>query len=260
MTSSIATLDARDGPSFGTGPRPMWLAAILGVLLICGAAIGEEIRSEARVVVELFTSQGCASCPPADALLTELDGRDDVVALAYHVDYWDYIGWEDTFASPAFSERQRAYAAGWGNSRIYTPQMVINGGSHVVGSKARDVRSAISGATLEVPVELTRVEDRIEIRIPPQPGVGDAMIWLVSFIDNAEVTIERGENAGQQILYSQVVTQRQGVGLWDAEGGAVIRMPLSEALPAGATGVAVLLQSDQAGMPGPIMGAALYRR
>jgi hypothetical protein len=236
------------------------MAAALGALLIAGAAIGEEIRSEARVVVELFTSQGCASCPPADALLTELDGRDDVVALAYHVDYWDYIGWEDTFGSPAFSERQRAYAAGWGNSRIYTPQMVINGGSHVVGSKAREVRSAISSAALGVPVVLTRVEDRIEIRIPPQPGVGDAMIWLVSFIDNAEVTIERGENAGQQILYSQVVTQRQGVGLWDAEAGAVIRMPLSEALPAGTTGVAVLLQPERDGVPGPIMGAALYRR
>jgi hypothetical protein len=259
MTISSQTFPTRN-PGTLRGAGYLAIGLVMGGGLLAGGATAEEIRSDVRVVVELFTSQGCASCPPADELLTALDRQNDVIALAYHVDYWDYIGWEDTFGQPAFSERQRAYAAGWGSSRIYTPQMVINGDEHVVGSRVRDVNAAVGTARLDVPVMLQRVDDRLEITVPPLVGGEDAMIWLVGFIDEANVLIERGENAGSDMLYSQVVTHRQGLGLWDADVGAVIKMPISEALASGATGVAILVQPEESGVPGPVLGAALYRR
>src|SRR5690606_27069813 len=107
-----------------------------------------DIRDKPKAVVELFTSQGCSSCPKADALFNELGKRDDVVALAWHVDYWDYIGWPDTFGARENSDRQRGYAENWGSARIYTPQMVINGTLGVIGSHRDDVDGALGEATL----------------------------------------------------------------------------------------------------------------
>ena len=100
--------------------------------------------ARADVVVELYTSQGCSSCPPADALLEQLAARDDVIALSLHVDYWDYLGWQDAFANPAFTKRQRGYAARAGSSMIYTPQMVIGGRDHIVGTKGMELSDLIA--------------------------------------------------------------------------------------------------------------------
>ena len=111
------------------------IAGAIVSLTAMGVSQAESVRANPKAVVELFTSQGCSSCPPADALLTSLAEREDVVALAYHVDYWDYIGWEDTFGAKDFSDRQRGYAKSWGSTRIFTPQMVVNGGEGVVGSR-----------------------------------------------------------------------------------------------------------------------------
>ena len=123
-------------------------------------------HAQSPVVVELFTSQGCSSCPPADALLHELAGRDDVIALALHVDYWDYIGWEDAFADPAHTQRQRQYALEAGRRSVYTPQMVINGQTAIVGTKPMALSEAIAHyATKDMGVELAlaRTDEGLEI-------------------------------------------------------------------------------------------------
>ena len=122
----------------------------MGLALLSSLAqpASAETRLRPKAVVELFTSQGCSSCPPADALLTSLADQEDVVALAYHVDYWDYVGWKDTFGEADFSDRQRAYAQSWGSSRIYTPQMVINGVKGVVGSRRGEVHGELDRASL----------------------------------------------------------------------------------------------------------------
>src|SRR5690606_17306963 len=162
---------------------------VLGLAILAfaaPAARADSVPVPPRAVVELFTSQGCAQCPPADALLTGLAERGDVVALAYHVDYWDYIGWQDTFGDQAFSDRQRAYAKSWGSSRIYTPQMVVNGAKGVVGSRRDEVRRAIDGASLPLPVALRRDGGMLEVDIPGKADLGDATVWLVTFLDRAD--------------------------------------------------------------------------
>lgn len=234
-----------------------------GLLLACatslvcfGPATAEEARSQPKAVVELFTSQGCSSCPPADALLTSLAERGDVVALAYHVDYWDYIGWEDTFGHEAYSDHQRAYAKGWGSSRIYTPQMIVNGAKGMVGSKRHEVTTAVEAGGLSLPVRVDSDGTMLAISIPPQSGADSATVWLVSYRDRATVAIERGENAGKSMVYTQVVTGRQAVGVWEAKAGLELKLPLSEIGGEGTSGVAVLVQREHHGLPGPILGAA----
>jgi hypothetical protein len=233
-----------------------FFAALLAASLLALPSAGAEIRERPKAVVELFTSQGCSSCPKADALIARLDERKDLIALAFHVDYWDYIGWADTFGSEAHSKRQRGYAQGWGSSRVYTPQMVINGEAGVIGSKEAEVAGAINSATLDVPVDLTLGDDMLEIAIGPNEGIGHAMVWLVRFRGAEMVDIERGENAGKSIEYRQIVTGRQMLGMWDSAGGTRLRLPLSEITAQGSDGAAILVQMDKNGLPGPILGAA----
>lgn len=242
--------------------RP-FLGSVLGMLVLAALAHpagAESVRSRPKAVVELFTSQGCAQCPPADALLTSLAEQDDVVALAYHVDYWDYVGWEDTFATPEYSDRQRAYARSWGSSRIYTPQMVVNGAKGVVGSRRNEVHGAIDGASLPLVVDLERDGDMLRIDIPPNTTLENAVVWLVTYRSRADVSIDKGENAGKSMVYTQVVTGRQALGLWEGVSGANLKLPLPEVLADGDTGFAVLVQQERDGLPGPILGAAAFDR
>ncbi|WDR01700.1 DUF1223 domain-containing protein [Devosia algicola] len=239
--------------SFSTLALSLSLAA---ALLVAGPAHAEKTRLQAKAVVELFTSQGCSSCPPADKLLTRLSARNDVITLAYHVDYWDYIGWPDTFGSAENSEYQRAYAKNWESSRIYTPQMVVNGTTGVVGSRQNDVTGALDGAKLDLPVKLTLGDDMLKVAIAGKAGVGKATVWLVSYSTRSSVAIERGENAGQTMIYSNVVNNRQVLGMWEPEAGAMIKLPLGELLQSPGSGVAILVQQDHDNLPGPIIGAA----
>ena len=242
--------------------RPLFGAAlgIVTLATLAAPAGAESMRARPKAVVELFTSQGCAQCPPADALLTGLAEEGDVVALAYHVDYWDYVGWEDTFGDEDFSDRQRAYAKSWGSSRIYTPQMVVNGAKGVVGSRRNEVHGALAGASLPLQVEISRDGDMLKVAIPPDSGFNDAVVWLVSYLDRADVTIEKGENAGKSMVYTQVVTGRQALGMWEGATGASLKLPLPEVLDAGSTGIAVIVQQERDGLPGLILGAATYER
>ena len=240
--------------------RSRRLAAALGLFAFAAvtAVPAQSPAEPTRAVVELFTSQGCSSCPPADALLTDLAHRGDVVALAYHVDYWDYIGWPDTFGNEDNSNRQRAYAASWGSSRIYTPQVVVNGVTDVVGSKAHEVHKALGQATLSLPIRLARHDDMLSVEIDGQAGLEPAVVWLVTFLDSAEVDIERGENEGKSIIYSHVVTGRQAIGMWEPGAGAQLKLPMAEMIGEAADGVAIIVQHDDNGLPGPILGAAVY--
>ena len=231
------------------------LAAVASAVMFAAPAHAGEVRVNPKAVVELFTSQGCSSCPKADALFSELGRRDDLIALAWHVDYWDYIGWPDTFAQPDNAERQRAYAEAWGSSRIYTPQLIVNGAKGVVGSREKDVTSAIDEAALTIPVALTVSADMLEVNVGPHAGGTEAVVWLITFKDHAAVVIERGENAGKTVDYAQIVTGKQMLGMWDA-AGTHLKLPLSELTADGSNGAVILVQSDKGGLPGPILGAA----
>jgi hypothetical protein len=234
---------------------------IAGLIMLVPMANGPAAESTVqgpRAVVELFTSQGCSSCPPADALLTSLAERNDVVALAYHVDYWDYIGWEDTFGDKAYSDRQRDYAKSWGSSRIFTPQMVINGGKGVIGSKRHEVQRSIEAAQLPLTVGIQQRDGMLSISVPADAQQFDATIWLVTYIDRADVSIDSGDNAGRTVGYTHVVTGRQVLGMWEADTGAHLKLPLAEIMTESTSGVAVVVQQERNDLPGPIIGAAAY--
>ena len=230
------------------------LFALLSAFPACAATV----RDNPRVVLELFTSQGCASCPEADALLSRLNRDDGVIALAYHVDYWDYMGWADTFGMPENSDLQRAYASARDNSRIYTPQLMVNGITEVIASRSHDVQRAMDGMVLDLPVSLSASEDMLSIQIPARPGSSRAVIWLVTYLESAQVRVEGGENEGRSFTYTQVVTGRRPVGMWEPETGAELRLPLAEVLATQGQGIAILVQEDDGGVPGPIIGAASF--
>jgi hypothetical protein len=212
-------------------------------------------------VVELFTSQGCNSCPPADAVLTDLAESGDVVALGYHVDYWDYLGWKDTLGSPENTARQYQYGKSFGDRSVYTPQAVINGRTHVNGAKREAVAGALadmekSGDGLTVGVTVTRSGESIMIDAAGAPdGKGDAHLLLVRFDPMKPVEIERGENKGRTITYANPVTSVQTAGMWHGKAQR-FEFPQSEIAKNG--GCAILLQSVSTdGLPGPILGAAV---
>jgi hypothetical protein len=213
------------------------------------------LAQSAPIVVELYTSQGCSSCPPADALLKELSALPDVLPLALHVDYWDYIGWKDTFGSPQYTARQRAYAAFAGHRTIYTPQMVIGGADHVVGYVPMEVAEAIQhhrDMALPIGMMVSRNGDQITIVAAPVLELPDGMIvQLVRFLPHQEVAIGRGENAGKTIDYVNVVTDWQKVGSWDGDTDLLL-----EVAAPGPDAVAVILQESG---PGAILAAAVAK-
>lgn len=207
------------------------------------------------VVVELYTSQGCSSCPPADAILNDLASRDDVIALSLHVDYWDYIGWKDVFANPAHTARQRAYAHHADARTIYTPQMIIDGEDHMVGAQKDKVEAAIRmHAAMPQPVTLTLARDGGTLLIEAlASGVldGPLVVQVVRYLPARSVEIVRGENAGRTLTYSNIVSGWDKIADWDGSD------PLSVAVELGDDGpVAVLLQEPG---PGTIVAAATLR-
>ncbi len=171
------------------------------------------------VVVELFTSQGCSSCPPADAYLHKLAKRDDVIALAMHVDYWDYIGWKDIFASPELTERQRTYARVGQRRMVYTPQMIINGQDHVVGNRPRDVEDLIkqhSKADKLINLKAKRSGDKVMIQAVAEEALsGPVTIQLLRYKPQETVQIKRGENAGRSLSYANIVTDITELRNWN---------------------------------------------
>ncbi|MBX9926698.1 MAG: DUF1223 domain-containing protein [Hyphomicrobiaceae bacterium] len=225
------------------------------------APSGAENVSRIVNVIELYTSQGCSSCPPADALLKTYAARKDILAISLPVDYWDYLGWKDTLGSAKHSERQRNYARARGDGQVYTPQVVINGLAHAVGSS----RSAIDAALMltrdelaasRVPLKFWTEGGSLVIEAgaaAPNSSFKDGVVWLAVIQPSAEVEIERGENRGRKVAYTNVVREMTPVGTWTGQPmriqlarTAVMRKELER--------VAVLIQSGKAG---PIIGAAV---
>lgn len=231
------------------------LLAALGLTPV-HLANAQNVHGQTRSVVELFTSQGCSSCPPADAILSELSERDGVLALAYHVDYWDYIGWPDTFASADYSDYQREYARAWNAGSIYTPQMVINGETGVVGSRRSEVEGAIARAELPLSIDIVCTEDFMQASIAASPELEEAVVWLVTYQSMASVDIARGENRGKTIEYAQIVTSRSAVGVWNPVTGMELKLPVKDVMRESSDGMALVLQREIGGLPGPVLAAS----
>ena len=230
-------------------------------------SVGQGLAAAGKplAVVELFTSQGCSSCPPADKFLGELAQRQDIIALTEAVDYWDYLGWKDENARHDHSVRQKNYAYMRGDRRVYTPQMVVNGRVHVVGSRRDEVEDAIQtlsqgAGALSVSIDISAHKDLVSISIAGRPdGAGDVKdgtLFLVPFKRQLSVDILRGENRGRSITYHNVVRGMQPIGMWHGEA-IKVELPISEFRKGGYDGCAVLLQADVGGLPGPIYGASM---
>jgi hypothetical protein len=239
-------------------PFRLTMALLAGVAL-AGAPSAQE-AGKPKGVVELFTSQGCSSCPPADAALEKLIGQGDVVALAYHVDYWNYLGWADTLSSKDNTARQYAYARTLGRSNVYTPQAIVNGRDHLNGADLGAINERLAelkrdGKGLTVPVDAAMKGDELEINIGT--GAGKANVVVAYFDRKQLVSVKEGENSGRQITYLHSVSDVETVGMWDGRGMKLV-LPASVMDKAGRGGLAVLLQeSTPSGDPAGIIGATI---
>lgn len=208
---------------------------------------------QSPVVVELYTSQGCSSCPPADEILAELAEWPGVVALALHVDYWDYLGWKDSFGKPEHSLRQRAYARAAGKRSLYTPQMIVQGQERVAGADAETVAALVARHQAQPPLAtlaLSRDDGKLRVSVAPTSpaGVGPSEVYLVRFDDAETVAIEHGENAGFEVDYANIVKDWSSIGRWDGV------TPIDLALPVeGPEPLAVIVQRERLG---PVVAAA----
>jgi hypothetical protein len=230
-------------------------------LVLCGmSAMAGQVKRP--VVVELYTSQGCASCVPADALLAKLAKRPDVVPMSLSVTYWDMLGWKDTLASENYTRRQKAYAAQMGHGAVYTPQIIVDGVSDVVGSREQAVEAAIDTHVREddmesVPVTLKETGDSLHIAIGgawDRSAKGPATVWMFHLKSQATVAIGAGENSGHTMTYHNVVGDLKAVGTWKGDP-LNIELPRSsmEGLPH--DGLVVVVQGG--GGYGKVMGAAM---
>jgi hypothetical protein len=244
------------------------LALVAAMLLAAPVAADEHPASsrDVRGVVELFTSQGCSSCPPADKILARLAAEPDIVALAYHVDYWDYIGWSDPLASRANTDRQRAYSKALGNGTIYTPQVVVNGQRDVVGSREVDIRRALDETATgaderRVSVEMSVQGDRLHISadgVATPVGGRTPVLMLITYDEAVETVVDRGENKGLTMRDAHAVRDWRILGMWDGKA-LDVDIPLASLQgPNGRRGgcAAVLQSVTAAGAPGPILAAA----
>ncbi len=239
----------------------MKAGSIAVILFAAGMAAGapQAAAAGAKAVIELFTSQGCNSCPPADAILGDYAKDADILALSFPVDYWDYLGWKDTLASHENTVRQKAYSEARGDRQVYTPQVVVNGAAHVVGSNRQQIEAALNNSPpLPVPVSMEPGTDSTTVTIgaSPTPGKAKGTIWLALYDDPVTVPIERGENTGMSLTYYNVVRKLRPIAMWKGKE-VTIELPKSELDQAEVSRCAVILQTEHDnGLPGPILGAA----
>ncbi|MDC7784064.1 DUF1223 domain-containing protein [Rhodoplanes sp. TEM] len=233
--------------------------------------------SQTRAVVELFTSQGCSSCPEADRVLAELKKDPTLVAVSLPVTYWDYLGWKDTLADPRHTARQTAYSHARGDRAVYTPQVVVNGAAHVLGSDRAAIERAVArgrgkGAGLPVPVRLSVSDGKVSVSADgARPAVASGSpaaaaaaaatsgeVWLLGVTSAVEVAVGRGENSGRTIVYSNVVRRWLKLGDWSG-ATRTWTVPVADIKGDRIDAVAVLIQGGTAKTPGVIHGAAFQR-
>jgi hypothetical protein len=218
------------------------LAAGLASAILTMPAVAAATRP---VVVELFTSQGCSSCPPADAMLRELARRRDVLALGFHISYWDRLGWKDPLSSDSATDRQKTYARRFNGGQVYTPQMVVDGTSEMVGSDRAAVLAALAGATPQAIAPVAFAADRRSVAIGD--GAGQGEIVLVRYLRHRMTAVAAGENSGRILEDVNGVAALARLGAWD---GSALRLPIAP--PAAGEGLALLVQSPD----GRMLGAA----
>ena len=236
-----------------------WSSA-LGVCAI--VAIIRPAHADPRAVVELFTSQGCSSCPPADKIIGELARDPNVIALSMPIEYWDYLGWKDTLADSRFSARQKAYSHMRGDRDVYTPQVIVNGSANVIGSDRAGIESAIhdtqkASGVMSVPVTMTLSGKQINVSVAASKAATPAHgeIWICSVSKAVPISIGRGENRGREVTYYNVVRNLLKVGDWNGSSGSWT-VPLENISRDGVDAAVVFIQDGNREKPGPMLGAA----
>jgi hypothetical protein len=249
--------------ALGAGARG---AGVFGVGLfgVCAMiAIIRPAHAEPRAVVELFTSQGCSSCPPADKIIGELAKDPSVIALSMPIDYWDYLGWKDTLADARFSARQKAYSQMRGDRKVYTPQVVVNGSAHVVGSDREGIEDAIgdtkkADGVMSVPVAMALAGKQIHVTVAASgkgPAAMHGEVWICAISKAVPIAIGRGENSGREVTYHNVVRNLLKVGDWNGSSGSWT-VPLENISRDGVDAAVVYVQDGNRDKPGPMLGAA----
>ena len=230
---------------------------VLGLAVLVGSAAdlrAQTNESHGPAVVELYTSQGCSSCPPADRVLGELSRMPNVIALAFHVDYWDNIGWRDHYSIQNAVERQHRYVEALGLRSAFTPQAVVDGRSSFVGSDKRGILEALAdpgGEAVPVPVSLEVSHGVLTVNVPERQDRKSYQVFVAAYLPQASTPVGRGENSGRTLQEFNIVRQFRSIGTWS--GPAAVFRTSVESFPADASRVAVLLQSDG---QGPIAGSA----
>lgn len=226
-------------------------------------SVGSFAAQQMPVVVELFTSQGCSSCPPADSMVARLSNDPGVLTLSYHVDYWDYLGWADSFAKPEFTARQEAYARAAGERALYTPQLIVDGQDTAVSPGPSQLMalidaSRIAPALLTVQRETTAEGEAIELM--PLSEIGGAVeILLVRYAPMRKVEVMAGENRGRTVTYANVVLALDELAEWDGRGP--LRLTVrpdgapSDDFPADARHALLVQRETSPEAPGPILAA-----
>lgn len=240
----------------------VFLSALAVAATPIGASLAEEIRQSTPVgVVELFTSQGCSNCPKADRAIETLADSGDVVTIAYHVDYWNYLGWEDTLGAKENTERQYGYAKTLGIRNVFTPQIILNGMHDAKTRDAGDIRTHLSdfrkeGLAFDVAVSASLSPEEMTIDIGAGTDVRKADVIVAYYKKRTTVEIQTGENQGKKITYRNAVRKLETVGMWEGKP-LTIKLPAALIAKRGFDGCAILLQShDDSGNPGRILGAA----
>ena len=239
------------------------ISRLTGALGVCAAvAMVRPAHADPRAVVELFTSQGCSSCPAADKVLGELAKDPNVIALSLPIDYWDYLGWKDTLADARFTARQKAYSRVRGDRDVYTPQVVVNGATHVIGSDRGKIEGAIDSTkkaegVMSVPVSMSLSGKQINVSVAASKASGakHGEVWICSVSKAVPIAIGRGENRGREVTYHNVVRNLLKVGDWNGSAGNWT-VPLENISRDGVDAAVVYVQDGSRDNPGPMLGAA----
>ncbi|MEM8838794.1 MAG: DUF1223 domain-containing protein [Pseudomonadota bacterium] len=235
------------------GPTLLAVSTIVGF----GILFPPSAYAGSKGVVELYTSQGCSSCPPADRLAAQLAQDPELVVLTLPVTYWDYLGWKDTFAKKEFTNRQYAYAKLRGDRSVYTPQVVINGFDHTVGSDEKTIKKMLGSRNLPVDVTIAANADDLSIKVAGDSKGREAVVWLALFQSEGTVAIGRGENRNRTVTYTNIVREMRPLGKWTGKEMSV-DLPKSEVMKDKITGVAVIVQTKKGKLPAHILGAASW--
>ncbi len=236
-------------------------ATLPAILVVCLSQVfaGRAV-ADPRAVVELFTSQGCSSCPAADRVIGELAKDPSIIALSMPIDYWDYLGWKDTLADSRFTARQKAYSHMRGDREVYTPQVVVNGATHVLGSDRHGIEEAAvhtqESGVMSVPVSVKQADKQLTVSVPAGNGAVDhGEVWVCAISKSVQIHIGRGENRGRDVTYHNVVRNWLKVGDWTGKAGTWA-IPLENIKTEGVDAAVVYVQDGNREQPGSMLGAS----